>query len=130
MEINSLLDFSQYLTTNIHSVFSFNHDGESHFSIACHAGFSPDSLAVPQQVHSTEIKWVDTPGEYSGIDGLITSKTGVILTLKVADCVPLYFFEPKCKMAGLVHSGWRGTVNGIIQNTIKLMGKLKNLMRH
>ena len=121
MEINSLLDFSQYLTTNVHSVFSFNPDGETRFSIASHAGFSPDSLAVPQQVHSTEIKWVDTPGEYSGMDGLITSRIGLFITLKIADCVPVYFFEPKKHMIGLVHSGWRGTVGGIIINTIKLM---------
>ena len=95
MEINSLLDFPQYLTTNVYSVFSFNPDRETCFSNASHAGFSPDSLAVPQQVHSTEVKWVDTPGEYSGMDGLITSSIGLYITLKIADCVPVYFFEPK-----------------------------------
>ncbi len=123
MDINSLLDFSQYLTTDVHSVFSFNPDGKTRFSIACDAGFSPNSLAVPKQVHSTEVKWVDTPGEYSGIDGLITSSTDLILTLKVADCVPVYFFEQTQHMIGLVHSGWRGTVGGIIINIVKLMQK-------
>ncbi len=104
-------------------MFSFNPDRETRFSIACHAGFSPDNLAVPQQVHSTEVKWVDTPGEYSGMDGLITSRIGLFITLKIADCVPVYFFEPQNNMIGLVHSGWRGTVDGIMLNTIKLMQK-------
>ena len=121
MEINSLSNISQYFTTDVHSVFACNPDGETRFSIACHAGFSPDSLAVPQQVHSTEVKWVDTPGKYSGMDGLITSRIGLFITLKIADCVPVYFFEPKKHMIGLVHSGWRGTAGGIIINTIKLM---------
>ena len=123
MEINSLLDFSQYFTTDVHSVFSFNPNGETRLFIARQASFSPDSLAVPQQVHSTEVKWIDTPGEYSGIDGLITSNCDLILTLKIADCVPVYFFEPRKHMIGLVHSGWRGTVGGIIINTVKLMQK-------
>ena len=28
-----------------------------------------------------------------------------------ADCVPLYFVDPKKQAIGLAHSGWRGTVN-------------------
>ena len=123
MEINSLLDFSQYFTTDVLSVFSFNPDGETRLSIASQAGFAPDSLAVPQQIHSTEVKWVDKPGEFSGIDGLITSSTDLILTLKVADCVPVFFFTPQKNIIGLVHSGWRGTVGGIIINAIELMQK-------
>ena len=72
MEINSLLNFSHHLSTFVHSVFAFNPDGETCFSIARQVGFSPDSLVIPHQVHSTEVKWIETPGEYSGIDGIIT----------------------------------------------------------
>lgn len=123
MEINSLLDFSHHLSTVVHSLFAFNPEAETCFSIARQIGFSPENLVVPQQIHSTEVKWVETPGEYSGIDGIITSKTNLILSLKVADCVPVYFFEPQKNITGLVHSGWRGTVDGIISNSIELMQK-------
>ena len=121
MEINSLLYFSQYFSTKVSSVFAFNPDRKTCFSIAHQAGFLSDNLAIPEQVHSTGIKWVESPGEYSGMDGLITSNIGLILTLKVADCVPVYFFDPQSKIIGSVHSGWRGTVDGIIFNAIKLM---------
>ena len=123
MEINSLLDFSQFFPTNLSSVFAFNPGGHTLIPIARQNGFTSERLSIPQQIHSTTVKWVEKPGEYTGIDGLITSKTELILTLKVADCVPVYFFEPQNKIIGLVHAGWRGTVDGIIQNTIQLMQK-------
>ena len=123
MEINSLLDFSHHFSTVVHSLFAFNPEAETCFSIAKQIGFAPENLVVPQLIHSTGVKWVETPGKYSGIDGIITSKTNLILSLKVADCVPVYFFEPQKNITGLVHSGWRGTVNGIITKTIELMYK-------
>jgi len=120
---NSSLDFSHHFSTVIHSVFAFNPNGSKRSYIARQVGFSQDNLAIPQQVHSTKVKWVESPGKYLGMDGLITSKTDLILTLKVADCVPVYFFEPQKNIIGLVHSGWRGTAAGIIQNTVKSMQK-------
>ena len=123
MEINSLLDFSQYISKDVLSVFALNPNGNTRQSIAHEIGISQTCLAIPEQVHSVGVKWVDAPGKYSGIDGLITSKTNLILSLKVADCVPVYLFEPQKNIAGLVHSGWRGTVGGIISNSIELMQK-------
>ena len=35
----------------------------------------------------------------------------------VADCMPLYLYNPSTKVFGLVHSGWKGT--GIIGHAIK-----------
>tara|TARA_B100001971_G_C18091300_1_gene483640 strand:- start:219 stop:887 length:669 start_codon:yes stop_codon:yes gene_type:complete len=123
MEKNSLLYFPHIFSSAVYSVFAFNPDRNTCYSIAHQVGFFQDSLSIPQQIHSARVKWIDAPGEYSGVDGLITSKTDLILTLKVADCVPVYFFDPQNNMIGLVHSGWRGTVGGIIINTIKLMQK-------
>ena len=123
METNSLLDISHHFSTDVNPIFAFNPNGETCFSIARQVGLSLDSLVIPQQIHSTRVKWVETPGTYLGMDGIITSKTNLILSLKVADCVPVYFFEPQNNMIGLVHSGWRGTVYGIISNSIKLMHK-------
>lgn len=40
-----------------------------------------------------------------------------------ADCVPLYFADPKNKAIGLSHSGWRGTVGRMGEKTLKAMNK-------
>ena len=38
-----------------------------------------------------------------------------------ADCVPLYFVDPKHHAIGLAHSGWRGTVNRMGEKMIHAM---------
>jgi polyphenol oxidase len=39
----------------------------------------------------------------------------------VADCVPLLLFDPVKKVVAVIHAGWRGTVQHITSNTIKVM---------
>ena len=39
----------------------------------------------------------------------------------MADCVPVYLYEPRSQLIGLVHSGWRGIAAGIVPNAIHLM---------
>ena len=92
--------------------------------IAESLGFSLEMLAVPEQIHSADITYIDTPGEYIGTDGLITDNHDIILIIKVADCVPVYLYEPRSQLIGLVHSGWRGTAGGIVPNTIQLMREM------
>ena len=46
----------------------------------------------------------------------------MLLTVTVADCFPVYFYDPKTKTIGIAHSGWRGTVGNIAGITIKAMG--------
>lgn len=51
-------------------------------------------------------------------DGIITTNRDLIPTVTVADCVPIYLFEPETQVFGIVHSGWKGT--GIAVDAIKL----------
>ena len=119
----SLLDFSVGISTEVHSVFSFNPKRTDIFLTAAELGYSKNNLAIPEQIHSTHVQWIDAPGKYADTDCLVTQSPDIVLTLKVADCVPVYLFEPQKKIIGLAHSGWRGTVNGIITKTIELMYK-------
>lgn len=54
-------------------------------------------------------------------DACITDRPGVPLNLTVADCVPVFFHDPVAHCVGLAHAGWRGTVGGIVTNTLKAM---------
>lgn len=58
-------------------------------------------LAVPGQVHK-------------GTDGLFTDDRRVVLSLRVADCAPIFFYHPPTRFRGLVHAGWRGLAAGVI----------------
>lgn len=54
-------------------------------------------------------------------DGMITKNPLLIPTVTVADCMPLYLYDPVTEVFGIVHSGWKGT--GIIVDAIKLAEK-------
>ena len=121
MEKHPLLDFSEFISIDVHAVFSQNLCQESFSAIAASLGFSTEKIASPEQAHSAQVDLAESPGEYFGMDGLVTQNPDIVLTLKVADCVPVYLYEPCKKMIGMVHSGWRGTVEKIVPNTIQLM---------
>jgi len=56
-------------------------------------------------------------------DVLITDIPKLYLTITVADCFPIYIYEPKNDIIALVHAGWRGISKGIIKNTINKLIK-------
>ncbi len=56
-------------------------------------------------------------------DGLITNVAGVPLTIRTADCLSIFLFDPKNKAVGLVHAGWRGTQKNITAHAVRSMMK-------
>jgi YfiH family protein len=57
-------------------------------------------------------------------DGLVTDKRGIYLSLTVADCIPVYFYDGTNGIIGLAHAGWRGVVDGVVKNTVAKMQSL------
>lgn len=51
-------------------------------------------------------------------DALITDIPGIILTVTVADCLPIYIWDKNRSVAGLIHAGWRGLATGVVRKTI------------
>ena len=74
------------------------------------------------QVHSVDTCFVtsETPKTPS-VDALITTQPGILLTVKTADCAPILMVDPKQKIIAAVHAGWKGAVQGIIENTVLQM---------
>ncbi|HEY0243261.1 MAG TPA: polyphenol oxidase family protein, partial [Gemmatimonadaceae bacterium] len=56
-------------------------------------------------------------------DGHLAAERGIILTVSVADCVPIFIAHPS-GIVGLLHSGWRGTVGRIVDSGIKAFARL------
>ena len=54
-------------------------------------------------------------------DALITQLVGVPLCITLADCVPVVLYDNNPHAVGLVHAGWRGTVHGIVGQTVHAM---------
>lgn len=78
-------------------------------------------IASCVQTHSNNVKYVDKPGIYRNVDGLVTNLENKIkLVIQTADCVPIFITDLKKKNVGLVHSGWKGTANSIIVSAISV----------
>jgi hypothetical protein len=48
-------------------------------------------------------------------DGIITSHDNVVLTIQIADCVPVLVADARTGCIGAFHAGWRGTVKRIVE---------------
>lgn len=55
-------------------------------------------------------------------DASYTDKTRTILTVMVADCLPVLFASRQSRIVGAAHAGWRGLANGVLSETVKAMG--------
>ena len=123
MQNHDVLNFSNFFSNQVNAYFLLNSKKVSRENNLNEVGLKLKNTAIPEQVHGNEIKWVKLPGEYENVDGLISSNPNLILSLKVADCVPVYLFDPKSQIFGLIHSGWRGTKGMIVNKGINLMIK-------
>lgn len=56
-----------------------------------------------------------------GIDGLITKEKNLFLTITIADCLPIYFYDYKKMIIGLAHAGWKGIRQNICQTMVSKM---------
>ncbi len=57
------------------------------------------------------------------IDGLITSDRNLFLTITVADCLPIFIYDPEKEIVGLIHGGWRSLAGNILASAIGMMIK-------
>ena len=77
-----------------------------------------------RQVHGAELRahgTGDEPGLLiaAGFDGHLTRATGVLLTVSVADCVPVSIVDAASRVVALVHAGWRGIAAGIVERAVE-----------
>jgi YfiH family protein len=51
-------------------------------------------------------------------DALITAEGGILLTIRIADCLPVLIVEPRQRTVAAVHAGWRGALARIIEKAV------------
>lgn len=74
------------------------------------------------QIHSTNTIIVDNNYINKTVgDALITNKINTPLVIKIADCIPILLYDNKNKVIAVIHSGWKGTLNNIVINTLNIM---------
>jgi YfiH family protein len=85
------------------------------------------SVISAEIVHGTNAKVVfeNDRGIIGETDGLVTNDKSVFLSITVADCFPVFFYDPENKIIGIAHAGWRGIIGGVLKNTLEEIFKLK-----
>ena len=89
-------------------------------------------LATGGQVHGNHV--LAHEGHWDGwlrggeADGHFASKRGTAMAVTVADCVPVFVAHPS-GATQVLHSGWRGTVAGILKVGLTMMKAAGHSMR-
>lgn len=81
-----------------------------------------DNYYETKQVHSNIVHIVDNNYLNKSVgDALITNIPNIPLIIKIADCVPIIIYDKQNKVLALIHSGWKGTLANITNNTVQIM---------
>lgn len=82
-----------------------------------------EQLIIPNQTHSHIVQNLDNFQEQLPTDALITTKKNVFIGVLTADCIPIFLYDPKKNIIGIIHSGRRGLRDHITEYTIMKMIK-------
>ena len=122
--------FKKY--SNLIVAFSEKKDGPMKFSPENRERFLgklgiKDKLTVKAGlVHGNNVKVVssrEAGKTIEKIDGLITADKNLFLTITVADCLPIFIFDPEKEIIGLIHGGWRSLAKNILAEAVKNLSK-------
>ena len=81
-------------------------------------------IVRPYQTHTDiveKVEEVKTTDELKDVDGIVTDKKNITLLTTSADCISMLLYDPVKKAIGSIHSGWKGTLKGIIVKAIEKM---------
>jgi YfiH family protein len=99
-------------------------------------GIDHQELVCAKQMHSDNIRYIEEADRGKGAlsydsalfdtDALITDRRNLALAIFTADCLSVFFCDPKTPAIGLVHAGWRGSKKGITAKAVAAMKECFN----
>ena len=80
------------------------------------------------QVHGAAVRSVSCPETIDrnngfAADALVTTNSGIALSVVTADCAPVVFWSASGNGVAIAHAGWRGLVEGVLENTVQHLRK-------
>ncbi len=77
------------------------------------------------QVHGREV-WLPPaepvrPVDAPRADAIATDKPGLLLMVRVADCVPVLLSDRTGRVVSAIHAGWRGVVTGVAPSAVETL---------
>ena len=88
-------------------------------------GIDEKKVTFQFQTHSTIHNYVEDTTFFKNSDALYTDKKDLYLSINIADCIPVFVYDPINELVAGIHSGWKGTKQKIVTHTLNtLIGKL------
>lgn len=87
----------------------------------------PSCFLTAFQIHSPDVAVATGPWTEDTrprADAMVSKVPGLALGITTADCGPALFVDPKARVIGAAHAGWKGAIGGVLEATIEAMEKL------
>ena len=98
-------------------------------SVSQQIGCKNELLITLNQKHTNQAlvfnSYADVKNKLTG-DAIVSKLKNVGIGILTADCASIFFYDPKNKIIGCSHAGWRGALNGIIKNTVGKFNELNS----
>ncbi len=92
------------------------------------AAYIPSAPVWLRQVHGANVVTLDSAEIDAACtrapiaDAAVTRQRDVVLSVLIADCLPVLFAETTGNVIAVAHAGWRGLASGVLDNTVAAMG--------
>jgi hypothetical protein len=83
-----------------------------------------ESMASLKQIHSGMVLLAERIGCVGEGDALVTTRPGVPVSVRTADCYPILLADERNHAVASVHAGWRGTAVRIVIHALEEMHRL------
>jgi polyphenol oxidase len=103
------------------------HVAENRARMSAAIGVAPDRFITAYQIHSPQVVVAETPWTAETrprADAIVTRMRALAIGVTTADCGPVLFADPKARVIGAAHAGWRGALSGVVEATIEAMERL------
>jgi YfiH family protein len=95
--------------------------------MAAALGVEPSYLLTAYQTHSPDVVVVESPWPTENrprADAIVTRTGALAIGVTTADCGPVLLAEPRARVIGVAHAGWRGALTGVVESTVAAMERL------
>lgn len=90
-------------------------------------GVVPEHFLSVHQTHSPDVMVASGPWQGPSrplADAIVTRTEGLSIGATAADCGPILLADPRARVIGAAHAGWKGALTGILESTVDAMEKL------
>jgi hypothetical protein len=100
---------------------------ENRRRMAVQMAVAPAHFLSVHQTHSPDVVVASEPWRGPSrpmADAIVTRTEGLAIGASAADCGPILLADPRARVIGAAHAGWKGALTGILESTIDAMEKL------